>query len=241
MRGDPVAVIPSLKTVTVKKLTAVKERDGIRLTWELPEEEDFPLQEIKSFILFRAEVPDGITPEDCACEYRTIDFISPVSEPQPSLLQRLRNRLGGQTPVEKKTYAYLDTQIREGVSYMYKIVIMDKKNRMGKGSKTVFVGQPQSGQETPKGIAPGAPAGLVGLYTRENIVLTWDEITDQPVTLYRVYRSEGEDFSLIGEAVTPAFTDTNIVPRKKYYYRVSSVSDGESPLSEPIEVVTEPR
>jgi hypothetical protein len=240
-RGDPVAVAPSREIGVVINLHAVEQPDSVRLVWELPERKGFSLKEIKNFIVFRAEVPDGVVPEECVCKFRTIDFISPDSEPQPSLFQRLRNRFGRKPRDNGKTYEYIDKQALEGVSYVYKIVIMDRKNRMGKGSGPVFVDRTHPGPEKTEGALPGAPTGLVALYTQESIVLTWDEITDQAVSFYRIYRSEGEDFSVIGESVTPAFSDTNVAPRKKYYYRISAVSDVEGAFSEHIEVVTEPR
>jgi fibronectin type 3 domain-containing protein len=103
-------------------------------------------------------------------------------------------------------------------------------------------------QEKVEIISPEAPAGFVAVYTQKSIVLTWDEIHGQGIGFYRVYRSEGrkdilrpegEDFFVIGETVTSAFTDKDVEPSKKYYYRVTAVGETEGPPSKEIEVVTE--
>ncbi|MBI5741814.1 MAG: fibronectin type III domain-containing protein [Nitrospirae bacterium] len=85
----------------------------------------------------------------------------------------------------------------------------------------------------------GALTGLRGIYTENAIVITWDEIDRRDIA-YRVYRSTGEDFSLVGETVTPAFTDRDIKPKRKYKYRAAAVVGGsEGPASNEITIVTE--
>jgi len=88
---------------------------------------------------------------------------------------------------------------------------------------------------------PDAPAGLAAIYTRQSIVLTWDEIHGQEIKFYRIYRSEGKDFAVIAETVTSVFNDKNIEPSKKYYYKVSAVGNQESLLSEEIGIITKNR
>jgi hypothetical protein len=85
---------------------------------------------------------------------------------------------------------------------------------------------------------PDAPAGLIGLYTRTSIVLTWNEVAGQNIK-YRVYRSTGDGYIPAGETVTPAYTDRNVEPDKKYYYKVSAVGLNEGPLSKEIQIITE--
>jgi hypothetical protein len=88
-------------------------------------------------------------------------------------------------------------------------------------------------------VQPEPPTGLIALFTGKSVVITWDEIIGQGVRLYRVYRSEGNEFNVIGEAVTPAFADRNVKPNVKYMYSISSVGMSEGPRSETVEVVTE--
>ncbi len=88
-------------------------------------------------------------------------------------------------------------------------------------------------------VSPKAPTGLLAVYTRKSIVLTWDEVTGQDVRLYRIYRSMGNGYILVGYTVTPAFTDKDVEPQVKYYYRVTTVGESESPPSKEIEIVTE--
>ncbi|RJQ54723.1 MAG: fibronectin type III domain-containing protein [Nitrospiraceae bacterium] len=98
--------------------------------------------------------------------------------------------------------------------------------------------QKKSVQEIIRMSAPEAPTRLLGLYTLKDIVLTWDEVAEQNIT-YRIYRSAGDSFTLAGETVTPAFTDKNVEPDKKYLYRVTAVGATEGPPSEEIMIITE--
>lgn len=88
-------------------------------------------------------------------------------------------------------------------------------------------------------IQPDRPKKLTALFTGVSVVLTWNEIIGQGVISYKVYRAEGNNYVLIGETATPAFTDRNIKLNTKYYYRVTATGKSESPPSEKIEVLTE--
>jgi hypothetical protein len=88
-------------------------------------------------------------------------------------------------------------------------------------------------------LAPDVPVSLRGVYTGQSIVLTWDEILNQGVKIYRVYRSSGNGFVLVGESRTPAFTDRNIEQSMIYYYRVTAVGQSEGMPSEEINISTE--
>ncbi len=94
-------------------------------------------------------------------------------------------------------------------------------------------------KEEIKAIAPDTPTGLVGVYTRKSIVLTWNEMTGQNVRFYNVYRSSGDnDFIFAGETVTPAFTDNNIDKNVQYYYKITAVGELESLPSDKIGIKT---
>lgn len=98
--------------------------------------------------------------------------------------------------------------------------------------------QKKSEHQTIQVTTPGPPAGLIGIYTQTSIVLTWDEVAGQKIK-YRVYRSSGDGYILAGETVTPAFTDKNVQPNMKYYYKVGAVGATEGPLSKEIQIITE--
>lgn len=86
---------------------------------------------------------------------------------------------------------------------------------------------------------PDAPSGLVAVYTGNSVVLAWDEMVEQGVKQYRVYRrSEDDDYSFIGNTVTPAFTDSDIEPDKEYYYKITASGASEGPASEELKVIT---
>jgi hypothetical protein len=93
-------------------------------------------------------------------------------------------------------------------------------------------------QEPVQVTTPEAPAGLIGIYTRTSVVITWNEIRGNNIK-YKIYRSTGNDYVSVGETVTPAFTDMDIEPNKKYYYKVSAVGLNEGPLSKEIQIITE--
>lgn len=89
-------------------------------------------------------------------------------------------------------------------------------------------------------IIPPSPTGLVALWTGKAIVLTWDEIIDNGIKGYNIYRSSDSDFKLIGKTITPAFTDRDVMPGKRYLYRVTAIAAEEGLPSKEIEIMTEP-
>ena len=88
-------------------------------------------------------------------------------------------------------------------------------------------------------LMPEAPTGLMALYNQKSVVLTWDEVKGQDIRSYRVYRSSGDGYELAGETAAPAFTDREVEPDTKYYYKVTSVEILESQPSKEIVIVTE--
>ena len=88
-------------------------------------------------------------------------------------------------------------------------------------------------------LMPDAPADLMLLYTQKAVVLIWDEVKDKAVRRYNVYRSSGAEYVFIGDTAAPAFTDREVEPDTKYYYKVTSVGVLESRPSKEIVIVTE--
>lgn len=216
-RGDPVAVMPYKEVAVVKDLNATVKDEGIHLTWGMPEGEKFPYKALKGFAIFRAELPENTTLEECDCKFTSLDFVA--------LEQK------------EKVFEYIDKKTVKTQTYVYKVVVMDENNRMGRDSNIVLV---KGAEKKPERvvIAPEAPAGLMAVYTYKSVVLTWSEVKGQGVKLYRIYRSEGQEFYPVGETVTTAYTDRTVEISKKYYYRVTGVGDVEGSPSETIEVST---
>ena len=84
---------------------------------------------------------------------------------------------------------------------------------------------------------PQAPKGLAAVFAGQKIILVWDEVADQGVKSYRIYRSAGNGFNLIGEVVTPVFNDRDIESGATYFYKVSAIGQSESSGSDIVEVV----
>jgi hypothetical protein len=214
-RGDPVAIEPYKEVGVVDNLRASIVGDNLYLSWGYPDVKTFPKKALKGFVVFRAEMYPGETLENCDCKFRSLDFI--VAEKQ-------------------KDFEYLDKKALRTQSYVYKIVVMDKNNRMGKASNIVVVKGIEHEPEKVL-VLPEAPKGIIAVYTQKSVVITWDEIKTQKIKFYRIYRSEGEDFLPIGESATPAFTDRTVEGSKKYFYRITAVADREGPPSEEIEII----
>ncbi len=235
-RGDPVVIVPYQEIAAVHDLRAFKEDDNVYLRWGMPEDKAFPLKALKGFIIFRAEVPEGVKLKDCDCEYRMLDFITPDTQTEQP---KTENRVASIYREAGKSFGYTDKKIRESISYAYKVVVMDIKNKMSKDSNIVFAKAVQTVTEEGAAGRPQAPEGLVALFTQESVVLTWNEAAGQEIKFYRVYRSDGTGFLLAGEVVTPAFIDKNIESSRKYYYKVSAVGESEGSPSGEIEIVAE--
>lgn len=86
---------------------------------------------------------------------------------------------------------------------------------------------------------PDAPGGLAVLYTGDRVVITWEAVAG--AVSYRIYRSEGDSFSVAGETVTPAFTDRSVKKDMRYIYRVAAFGEEEGPYSKEVKVYTDGR
>ena len=86
---------------------------------------------------------------------------------------------------------------------------------------------------------PDSPVGLAALYTQNGVILVWDEVVSRGVMLYRIYRSVGDDYRLVGDSVSPVFTDRDVKQGMRYYYRVTAVGGFESLPSKEVNILTE--
>lgn len=233
-KGDPFQRIPYAEVGVVRDLKAVPGGGHFHLTWGEPEGKDFPSRAVKGFILFRSEVPEGVTLKECDCKYRYLDFV--VTDRKASRAQD-EQRARKQRP----SFEYIDRKVVPHTAYAYKIVVMDRNDKMGKDSNIVLTAPERAVPMKEIRLKPTAPSGLVALYARNSIVLTWNEIKGMGIRNYRVYRSAGGGFQLVGEVATPVFTDKAVEKNRTYYYKVSAVGKEEGPVSVQLEVSTEVR
>ncbi|MBF0329235.1 MAG: fibronectin type III domain-containing protein [Nitrospirae bacterium] len=72
----------------------------------------------------------------------------------------------------------------------------------------------------PEAFVPERPVGLNFVPTAKKVFLLWKENTESWVKGYRVYRKRsGEDsFRFIGDALAPAFSDSEPLAQKTFYY-----------------------
>jgi len=117
--------------------------------------------------------------------------------------------------------------------------ISDHEEVEKEGQEAVTDTEDSQEEEREVVLSPDAPLSLRSVYTGQSIVLTWDEILNQGVKIYRIYRSSGNGFVLVGESRTPAFTDRNIEQSMIYYYRVTAVGKSEGMPSEEMKISTE--
>jgi len=86
-------------------------------------------------------------------------------------------------------------------------------------------------------LPPGIPKNLAGTITPGGVVLKWDEVTDEPVKYYTVYRKVGAaDFAQLGYSDKPEYLDAAVSAGKVYLYKVTATDYGlnESAVSEPV-------
>ncbi|HDK81624.1 MAG TPA: hypothetical protein ENH31_03525, partial [Nitrospirae bacterium] len=145
-RGDPVAITPYREVGVVKNLTTFTKNGKEYLRWGMPAGKDFPAEALKGFVVFRAELQAGETTKNCECSFRSLDLVP---------------RDGS------KTFEYLDKKAIRGKAYVYKIVVMDKNNRMGNDSNLVSVGRVALKPKAADTVLPEAPTGLTAVYTQK--------------------------------------------------------------------------
>lgn len=85
---------------------------------------------------------------------------------------------------------------------------------------------------------PEKPTGLKFASTDDKVYLMWNENKESWVSKYRIYKRvhNAQAFILIGESVTPAFTDNALLKAKALYYITAVGPLVESASSEIIEV-----
>jgi chitodextrinase len=127
---------------------------------------------------------------------------------------------------------YTDARVRQGASYSYTVVAVDRAGNRSQSSAAVNATIADT-------TAPSTPATPTGrLSTNSSIALTWPAATDNVgISGYEVWR----DGSLLGKTTQSSFTDTTCVQGKAYSYRVAAIDTSNnrsalSPATAPIAV-----
>lgn len=83
---------------------------------------------------------------------------------------------------------------------------------------------------------PSKPEGLKTVRSENKVIILWKENPETWVAKYNIYKKiqDSEQFRLVGESLTPVFTDTE-KPSPKHFYRVTAV--GPVKESDPSETV----
>ncbi|WP_281884826.1 DNRLRE domain-containing protein [Paenibacillus sp. YYML68] len=80
---------------------------------------------------------------------------------------------------------------------------------------------------------PSVPADVTVAAASKRVELSWSKSTH--ASIYRVYRSEGNDFVLLGETTGQTYTDTTVLNDQTYSYKIKAANDAfESDWSEAV-------
>ena len=139
----------------------------------------------------------------------------------------------GITPINNvpvKTAPYSDNfDLTKPVYYSIRSALNNESRNEGPASDEIEV--------NPANFIPSKPDGLQTIVAGDKVVIAWNENPETWVLKYRVYRktNEKDGFILLGESVTPAFTDREKTG-KKHAYRVTAM--GPSKESESSKAVS---
>ncbi|MCK5398359.1 MAG: fibronectin type III domain-containing protein, partial [Thermoplasmata archaeon] len=133
-----------------------------------------------------------------------------------------------------QVYGFNDTGLTNGITYYYQVSAV---NDAGDSSLS----------DEASGIPitfPGAPRNLQGLTDSNGVQLSWEAPNSDggaDITQYKVFRGIQSDslteLAVLGNVLE--YQDISITNGSTYYYSVSAVnSQGESPMTSPIEVIT---
>ena len=118
------------------------------------------------------------------------------------------------------THQYNLTDLVPASTYRLKCVATDESGRVLESDLITF--------NTPYTLRPETPSGLVTSKTANSnlIKLDWNSDTAADFSAFNVYRAESSQgpFTLIGSVNQSSYSDGNVYPGIKYYYRVTCVA-----------------
>jgi hypothetical protein len=130
-KEEPVLIAPYKQVGIINDLKGSIKHDDVYLTWGTPDGKDFPEETIKGFIIFISAIPEGVKVVDSECQYEPIDFI--LANTKPEQIQ-----VGNYVANLKSTYEYIHNKaIHDDSIYLYKVIVIDKNNKIGKDSNIV--------------------------------------------------------------------------------------------------------
>lgn len=216
-KRGPLVAPEALVPAPIRDLRADQKGNRFQVCWSAPGEEEWggPLKGLAGFQVFRREVlPPDEDCETCPSAYgllRTVD---------PEYLQDVL-RFGS-------LYCFFDADLKDGRTYQYKVVTLDKKGSFSKDSN----------KARRKKTAPVPPPRLTAEPAPRGVVIRW-----QPVPLplggtlegFAVYRRQsGADvmplFPLtVVKGDSYSFEDPDMEHGVQYFYAVRTVAgiDGE--------------
>ncbi len=196
-----------LRPEPVEDLSARVTPDGIELSWSVPVRnmDGSPLVEIKSFELFREEVP-----LDQYCAGCPPNFGEPLVIPFDA------------KPAEARKMLYEDRTVRPGMHYEYAVRAV--KGILNKGDMSNRVGAVWHAP-------PEAPQDVMATAVPEGIRLTWqppshwtDGAPVEEQLSYRIFRREekAEKWKHLADVTATEFIDRNARTDRIYSYRVAA-------------------
>ncbi|MCX7610367.1 MAG: hypothetical protein N2043_02110 [Ignavibacterium sp.] len=136
---------------------------------------------------------------------------------------------GVKLPTLLTTSVFEDTAVLEKTEYMYEVTAVDNKGNESNRSTALYV---LTADET----APSKPTGVQAILSGTEVVIQWNENTEDDVVGYNVYRNGVK----INETLiaVPAFVDSNVTEKYSYVYQVTAVdtSGNESIKSDSVSV-----
>lgn len=202
-KGPP--VVPREPQAVRPQLSYLAQGEALALSWRYALEAAAP----EAFRVERAEPEEGCP--DCPPRFRVLGTVP------------ARSGLAD--------YAFEDTGLTPGATYIYRVVPLFPRGVEGPASEPVSL----AWRATPP------PTGLAAAPEPAGVRLFWEP--EVGMRGYAVFRAEppGVRFTKIAQVEVPPYLDTMAQPGKTYFYSVAAVGrSGEGPPSEAVQA-TMPR
>ncbi|MBO0992135.1 fibronectin type III domain-containing protein [Bacillus sp. SD088] len=160
----------------------------------------------------------------------------PVNDADTYLIYRSSSVNQLKAVATSKTAEYVDDDLELGHTYYYKVSALNASGESPHSNELELAAYDSS---VP---VPVAPKGLEVIKARSmSIQLKWEALED--VTGYSIYRANEKEgsYKKVASATKPEYTDGNLTPDTKYYYKVSATGvGGESEKTNNISTKTGP-
>ncbi|MGM0600579.1 MAG: carboxypeptidase regulatory-like domain-containing protein [Candidatus Rifleibacteriota bacterium] len=149
-------------------------------------------------------------------------------------LNGLLNQYSEQDNEESFLHQYEITNLTPATTYRYRCVADDELGRRLESDTLNFTTEYTVRGDPPTGLKASKPSDS------NSIKLEWNSDSGVDFAGYKLYKSESKDGSYVqvgsGKINNNYYTDLNVMPGRKYYYRVARLSGSgdETPKSEPV-------